>query len=97
MAADRSGHGTTTRHSGEWTNRQDSIERRDTDLLEAIMDWEAGELGAASTLELFSALVESGQAWTLQGAYGRQASAIIEAGYLTDTGEVTALGAKLTD
>ena len=90
--ADRSGHGTTTRHSGEWTDRADTTERRGTDLLGAIMDWEAGELSNADTLELFSALVESGQAWTLQGAYGRQATALIEAGFLKRTGEVTELG-----
>ena len=97
MAADRSGHGTTTRHSGEWEKREDSTERRGTDLLGAIMDWEAGELSNVDTLELFSALVENGQAWTLQGAYGRQATALIEAGYLTPSGVVTELGTTVTD
>ena len=40
------------------------------------------------TLELFSQLIKSGQAWTLQGCYGRQAMAFIRAGYISKTGEL---------
>ncbi len=97
MAADRSGHGTTTRHSGEWEKREDSTERRGTDLLGAIMDWEAGELSNVDTLALFSALLGNGQAWTLQGTYGRMAKGLIDSGYLTPSGVVTELGTTVTD
>lgn len=54
-----------------------------------IMSLEAGELDAAETLELFSLLVASGMAWTLQGSYGRTAAELIHAGYLTRDGDVT--------
>lgn len=53
-----------------------------------IMDYEEGALDAHEVVELFSALVQSGQAWTLQGHYGRQAAALIENGILHEDGEV---------
>jgi hypothetical protein len=58
------------------------------DLLDLIMAWEGGEASNEQTLELFSQLIKSGQAWTLQGCYGRQAAAFIEAGYISKTGEL---------
>jgi hypothetical protein len=54
-----------------------------------IISYESGELDDAETLELFGTLVKSGMAWTLQGHYGRTARDMIEAGYLTEDGEVT--------
>jgi hypothetical protein len=39
-------------------------------------------------IELFARLIESGLAFQLQGAYGRQATALIEAGYISETGEI---------
>lgn len=47
-----------------------------------IIAFEAGELDEEHTLELFSLLVANGQAWTLQGFYGRTAASLIEAGYI---------------
>ena len=35
-------------------------------------------------MEGFQALIDSGMVWSLQGAYGRQAAALIEGGYCTD-------------
>lgn len=60
----------------------------DYDLVGNIIAYEAGELDNSSTLLLFSHLVKSGQAWTLQGHYGRQAMRLIDAGYLDAEGNI---------
>lgn len=60
------------------------------DLVSAIMDYEDGTLTEDETIQLFAALVESGMAWSLQGHYGRTASALIEAGIITPEGQVAA-------
>ena len=64
------------------------IEAKKLDLVGLIMAYEDGTLEAEKTLELFGELVRTGQAWTLQGSYGRQATALIEAGYISKSGEV---------
>ena len=55
-----------------------------------LMAFEAGELDEDGVLELFSGLVKSGLAWSLQGMYGRAARDLIEGGYLSPEGEVLA-------
>jgi hypothetical protein len=50
------------------------------DQLDKMMAWENGDLDEQGTIELFQELVYSGLAWSLQGAYGRQAKALIDAG-----------------
>ena len=49
------------------------------DITTAIIDYEMGTLGEKEILELFQNLVNTGMAWTLQGSYGRMATALIEA------------------
>ena len=49
--------------------------------IDKIMDYEAGELDDEQVIELFQELINTGDAWTLQGHYGRAAKALIEAGY----------------
>ncbi|MBP8282299.1 MAG: hypothetical protein KAX46_00025 [Chromatiaceae bacterium] len=52
-----------------------------TDLVSQMMAFEEGELDLEETVALFQKLINNGQAWTLQGFYGRTAARLIEAGY----------------
>ena len=56
------------------------------DVVNRIIDYEMGHLDDAKTLRLFSELIKTGQAWNLQGHYGRTASAMIEDGWLERDG-----------
>ena len=56
--------------------------------IDQIISFEQGELDDNQTLELFAQLVKTGNAWTLQGSYGRIAMALINAGYLDKEGNV---------
>ena len=58
------------------------------DCIDQIILFEQGELDDNQTLELFAQLVKTGNAWTLQGSYGRVAMALINAGYLDKEGNV---------
>ena len=53
-------------------------------LTDKIIAYECGEMNEAEMLELFTELVSNGMAWTLQGHYGRTASALIDAGYISE-------------
>lgn len=57
-------------------------------LVEYIMEYEGGNPTVEETLALFSYLIKTGQAWTLQGMYGRQAHNLIESGYIEKNGKV---------
>jgi hypothetical protein len=57
-------------------------------LVDMIINYESGELKAEATLELFAELVKTGQAWTLQGSYGRMAESLIQQGYISKSGKV---------
>ena len=67
------------------------------DIVDKIMRHETGQMSQRETLEFFGELVSTGQAWQLQGAYGRAASTLVDEGYLTAEGEVTALGLEVTE
>jgi hypothetical protein len=53
-----------------------------------MMDFEGGNLTKAEFLTLFSRLIRNGQAWSLQGFYGRQAQALIDAGLIDRSGKI---------
>ena len=56
--------------------------------VEMIMAYESGELKAEDTLKLFAELVRTGEAFTLQGHYGRVAQGLIDEGYLDKNGNI---------
>lgn len=58
------------------------------DLLDKIILWESGELEGKETIELFAELIKNGQAFTLQGCYGRTASNLIEKGLISKKGKI---------
>ena len=58
-------------------------------IISKIIDYENGDLGTWGVIELFSQLIKNGQAWTLQGSYGRSARDLIESGFLTADGDIT--------
>ena len=57
-------------------------------MVDKIIAYEAGELDNQGILELFSELIKSGQAWNLQGSYGRMAQVFINNGLITKEGVV---------
>jgi hypothetical protein len=59
------------------------------DILDEIIAYEMGELNDIETIKLFSKLVQNGYAWSLQGHYGRTATALIRGEYLTSAGKIT--------
>ena len=52
-------------------------------LTDMIIKYEMGDLGDLDCIALFQELIDTGMAWTLQGHYGRTATALIQAGYCT--------------
>jgi hypothetical protein len=59
--------------------------------IDTMMAYESGELNEAETINFFADLVKTKMAWSLQGHYGRVASAMIDAGFISPEGEVTEL------
>jgi hypothetical protein len=53
------------------------------DQLGAMIDWEHGALSDEGIIELFQNLLDTGLVWQLQGCYGRQARALLEAGLIS--------------
>ena len=58
------------------------------DTINLISAYESGELENKNILKLFSKIIKNGQAWILQGHYGRTASSLIEAGYINSKGKI---------
>lgn len=50
------------------------------ELVGAIVAYESGEMNEEAVIELFQHLIDTGMAWSLQGSYGRTATALINAG-----------------
>lgn len=58
------------------------------DLVDKIIAYEAGNLTLKGIVNLFAELVRTGQAWTLQGHYGRTATSLIEGGIIDKKGNI---------
>jgi hypothetical protein len=56
--------------------------------INTIIAYENGDLTASETLELFSKLIVSGDAWRLQGHYGRAATYFIDNGLIDLQGNI---------
>lgn len=54
-----------------------------SDLLDKLMAYEDEQMSRDETIKFFQELIDSGDAWTLQGKYGRMASYLIDAGHCT--------------
>lgn len=51
--------------------------------VDKVIQFEAGEMSDEELVEFFQELIDSGDAWHLQGMYGRTAMALIEDGLCT--------------
>lgn len=63
-------------------------------MVDILEDYEAGYLDMGETLELFSQLIRTGQAWNLPGSYIQTAHHLMSIGYITPRGKITAAGYK---
>ena len=52
------------------------------DVVSSIIEFEGGNLDEEKIITLFQHLVDTGLAWSLQGFYGRMASAMIDQGLI---------------
>ena len=53
----------------------------DRQLIDDIVDYENGDMTEERIINLFQKLINTGQAWTLQGHYGRMARGLIDGGH----------------
>jgi hypothetical protein len=53
--------------------------------VEDIVKYEAGEMSYEEEIAFFQKLIDTGMAWTLQGHYGRVATALISDGLCSPT------------
>ena len=51
------------------------------DMVDKIMAYEGGEMDEGDMIEFFQEMINDGSCWSLQGHYGRTATALIDAGY----------------
>ncbi len=56
----------------------------------AIIAYENGDLDEHESIMLFGELIRTGVVWQLQGSYGRTAAALINGGFISADGTVTA-------
>jgi hypothetical protein len=57
-------------------------------LVSMMMDFENGNLSEVDTVKMFSHLIKTRMAWSLQGFYGRTAHNLIESGVLDRKGAI---------
>lgn len=62
--------------------RKAIVKKSKYDLVGEIIDFETSGLEPKREKKLFQTLVNTGQAWSLQGMYGRRANAMLEKGII---------------
>lgn len=62
--------------------------RPKTRLSDRMIDFETGALSDSEVLDLFSELISTGICWHLRGRYAHYAVALIDHGWISETGEV---------
>tara|TARA_R100000951_G_scaffold101420_1_gene92957 strand:- start:32176 stop:32370 length:195 start_codon:yes stop_codon:yes gene_type:complete len=58
------------------------------DQIDKIIAYEQGELSEVNSVILFAELIKTGQAWSLQGHYGRTAKHLIDNEVISKEGEI---------
>ncbi len=53
-----------------------------SEIVDDIIAYESGDLNFEEVVNLFQNLVDTGMAWSLQGAYGRTATDLLEEGLI---------------
>lgn len=66
-------------------------------LVDAIIAFENDGLTADETLDLFGDLIRTGNAWILQGSYGRMAAGLIDQGWIDVDGNILRYADDPTD
>jgi hypothetical protein len=56
-------------------------DKEKVDIVGKIIDFECGNMEEGEVITFFQELIDTGMAWSLQGSYGRTATALIDAGY----------------
>lgn len=65
-----------------------NINKEELNIVDWIMQFECGEISDTNFFKLFSHLIKTGKAWTLQGFYGRCAKKLIDEKYISEKGEI---------
>lgn len=58
------------------------------DMVTDIMAYESGQMRDKDMVKFFAKLIKSGDAWRLQGSYGRTAKALIDDGFISNKGVI---------
>lgn len=61
-----------------------TCEPKPFDLVGGIIAYEGGEMDEEAFIQLFQHLLTTGLCWTLQGHYGRTATALLNAGLISE-------------
>ena len=56
--------------------------------LDLLIKFETEHMSSSEVIELFSELIKTGDAWKLQGIYGRTANGFIEAEFIAPDGTI---------
>ena len=64
------------------------MSREKLNTVDLMIDFEDGKISRENFFKLFSHLIKTGQAWTLQGFYGRTARRLIDCEFINKDGDI---------